>query len=175
MELKEIRQIIEKVCDLNLSKRSRKREYVYARWIYYRISKDNTTKILSQIGKEINKCHATVIYGLKEFNDVIETAPDLKKLYYKCLFVINKEKELNAPKTIEEHLKRKIKHYKFELQQKDNIIININNDDLRRLLELDKQTIDLFCETRLKPFLKMQESKITNKDLIQKQILTRTM
>ncbi len=50
-----------------------------------------------------------------------------------------------------------------------------NNVHIRKLLTLDNELINSFCETRLKPFLKMQESKITNKDLIQKQILTRTM
>ena len=175
MTLQDIRKIVEESCEVNLSKRSRKREYVYARWIFYRIAKDNTTKILSQIGREINKCHATVIYGLREFNKVVETDSKLKELYYVCLFVINNKKELNTPVSVEEYLKRKIKHYKLEIQQKDNIIINVNNNDLRELLKLDKETIDFFCETRLKPFLKMQESKVTNNDLIQKQILTRTM
>ena len=47
--------------------------------------------------------------------------------------------------------------------------------EINELLKLDEDQIKFACETRLKPFLKMQESKVTNNDLIQKQILTRTM
>ena len=60
--------------------RSRKREVVYMRAIYYKLCKEFTFESLVKIGKTINKDHATVIHGLKVFDNVIN--PTWEKGYY---------------------------------------------------------------------------------------------
>ena len=86
----------------------------------------------------------------------VEVSPVYNFMYLKAIMYF-------FPNELEEKRLQPIKNIKYK------------NDVLNRFLMLDDETIDFFCETRLKPFLKMQESKVTNNDLIQKQILTRTM
>jgi DNA (cytosine-5)-methyltransferase 1 len=81
-------------------------------------------------------------------------------------------------------------HYELRLNEKDaqivelnnkleyidrNIGANTNNPHLKQLLKLDESVINLFVETRLKPWIKMQESKVTNQDLINKQYMLRSI
>ena len=75
--------------------RSRKREVVYMRAIYYKLCKEFTFESLVKIGKTINKDHATVIHGLKVFDNVIN--PTWEKSYY------------NKYLKLQEHLNTKVK------------------------------------------------------------------
>ena len=82
----------------------------------------------------------------------------------------------NAEEEIKQ-LEEKVQSLQAELI-KNNILLERGQSkykEINDVLKLDDESIRFFCETRLKPFLKMQESKVTNNDLIQKQILTRTM
>jgi len=75
--------------------KSRKREVVYMRAIYYKLCKEFTFESLVKIGKTINKDHATVIHGLKVFDNVIN--PTWEKGYY------------NKYLKLQEHLNTKVK------------------------------------------------------------------
>ena len=79
MTLKDIKKTVEHVTGLSLTKNTRKREYVYARFIYFYLARkygkkefiiDGCVKYydcsLDSIGKLINKDHATVIHGCKQ-------------------------------------------------------------------------------------------------------------
>ena len=51
-----INKIVKKVSTefgLDITKRSRKREYVYARAVYYKIARDMYNKTLSEIGRSV--------------------------------------------------------------------------------------------------------------------------
>lgn len=83
MTLQEIRKIVEVRLELDLSSKSRKRELVYGRAVYFKLCKELTKCSLNDIGRAVNRDHATVIHGLTLFDDVIDTGyePFLKKVY----------------------------------------------------------------------------------------------
>ena len=60
-----------------LKSKTRKREIVDARYIYFRRAKEITKASTTKIGEYVNRHHATVIHGIKETFNV----PDLIKKY----------------------------------------------------------------------------------------------
>ena len=64
-DLKIIRDLVESYVGVNISCRSRKREVVYGRAIYYQLARDFTPHPLALIGGEINKDHSRDINCIK--------------------------------------------------------------------------------------------------------------
>tara|TARA_B100000519_G_C14258654_1_gene446400 strand:- start:395 stop:793 length:399 start_codon:yes stop_codon:yes gene_type:complete len=70
MTFEEIRTVVEDQLGLNLKEKSRKKEYVEARYIYFKLCMDYADKkTLSAIGNSLHKDHATVLHGLRSVND----------------------------------------------------------------------------------------------------------
>ena len=65
--LKTIMQRVNKTYNLTISRKTRGREYVYARAVYYKLARELTNYSLSQIGLLVYKDHASVLHGLKTF------------------------------------------------------------------------------------------------------------
>ena len=62
--------------------KSRKRERVYIRSIFFKLSKEYTIQSLDTIGSRLNKTHATVINALDVFeNEVKVYEPDFYQVY----------------------------------------------------------------------------------------------
>lgn len=81
--LKLLRKEVKEATGCNINNPRRKREYVYARALYYRLSKEFTTCSLSDIGKSVGKDHATVLHGLRTFEEVItKEEPQIMRMYY---------------------------------------------------------------------------------------------
>ena len=71
MELSQIRELVESEFKIDISQVTRIREVVYVRNLYYKLARDYTSFGYSDIGKEINKNHATVIHGVKTMEEVV--------------------------------------------------------------------------------------------------------
>ena len=94
MNSKIIKKAVESAFNTCISVKSRKREIVYMRSIYYKLCKDFTNESLDAIGKQVNKDHATVLNGLKIFDNIIDN------FWEKELF--------NVYMNIKNHIKTKI-------------------------------------------------------------------
>ena len=106
MTIEEVKGIVENYYNFNLSVRSRKREIVFARFIFYKLAYDFCKiRTLSKVGKSVKKDHATVIYGLKEFDNIMPYDKDFEKDYlnlkricneysYNVQDIINKSKKI---------------------------------------------------------------------------------
>ena len=71
--------------DLVGTAKHRKRNYVYARAIYYRITRDLTVESLADIGKPLKKNHATVVHALNNvFTSIESYEPDMFDVYKAC-------------------------------------------------------------------------------------------
>ncbi len=75
-----IRNIVNNAFNKKIQERTRRRDVVYPRAIYYRLAKDYSDESLFKIGDAVDKDHATVIHGLKLFENVIN--PLWEKNYY---------------------------------------------------------------------------------------------
>ena len=117
-------EIIHRICDFNFSEdwdsKTKTQSKVFERAIYYKLSKEFTKSSLSEIGRRINKDHATVLHGLKIFKKDIKQSKQFssyKKLYenlkQKCeLRLLKKEfKQMT--------LKQKIMHSNINLREEN--------------------------------------------------------
>ena len=69
--LEVIRKAVETVTNCDVVERTRQREYVQARSIFYRFARDNK-QTLQAIGKFLKRDHATVMHSLKKFEQDVE-------------------------------------------------------------------------------------------------------
>ena len=94
---------------------SREREIVYMRAIYYKLCKEFTFESLYSIGKQVNRHHATVLFGLKTFDNIINSNVEIE--YYK--------KYLTLKTRIQKKLSLEIKSYEPDRFYRDNQLIKI--------------------------------------------------
>jgi len=66
-----IKEIINKYFELDISKKTRQREYIEARFIYFTLVKKYTGLSLAAIAKTTSQNHATVLHGIKKLKDLM--------------------------------------------------------------------------------------------------------
>ena len=69
--LEVIRKAVETITNCDVVERTRQREYVQARSIFYRFARDNK-QTLQAIGQFLKRDHATVMHSLKKFEQDVE-------------------------------------------------------------------------------------------------------
>lgn len=65
INLEKIKQFVDRYYGISIDKNTRKDEYIRARTMYYFLSREYTSKGLSDIGCILDKDHATVLHNLK--------------------------------------------------------------------------------------------------------------
>lgn len=72
-KLKRIKRLVESHLELNdIKTRSRRRDYVCARFLYFKIAYNTCRTSLSKIADIVDRDHATVIHGIKQFDDLVQ-------------------------------------------------------------------------------------------------------
>ena len=177
--------LLETNTDVRLNTNSRAGGLPKLRFVFFNIYLHVYNISLADLGSFLDKDHALVQHSKgvwenqisKEFLHLLIKYKDYKKLSttkerkkltdYELILKLQDEVQLLNNELITTKID-------FETYKK-NTHVNIKNDTIRKLLSLDEETINFFCETRLKPFLRMNKSKITNQDLIKVQQNTRKM
>jgi len=129
MEQETIKEIVCNYFNLDITRTTRKKEYVEARAFYYRLMRQHTRLSLYEIGKSVNRDHASVIHGMKQLHDWIQVDASLKAKYR---ILDNKLKEYKAGQEIEINeaeiidtnikLKERVKLLEELIKEKDLII-----------------------------------------------------
>lgn len=135
--LKEIRSIVEQEFNLNLNNKTRKREYVFARAVYYKLCREITNNSYDDIGKTLDKDHATVLHGVRIFDTFLMQKALFKyelSIYNKVMEVYTDESDKNPSTLIE-----KIKAEKLKLQKEKQEVIKIYQDINNQYLDLKKK------------------------------------
>jgi len=70
MEMFHIKKLLIKLFNNDFTVKSRRRDIVYQRAVYYKLCMDYTSNSLSVIGESVGINHATVIHGLKIFKNL---------------------------------------------------------------------------------------------------------
>ena len=100
IKLKEIREIVEKYAKIDISSKTRIQKFVYTRAMYFYLCREYTILSLKEIGRSVNKDHATVIHGVKLFNDWIsEHEKGFIKMYEKIENEIQKKFKIRGGKS----------------------------------------------------------------------------
>jgi chromosomal replication initiation ATPase DnaA len=106
--LKQIIDYVNLSLDIDIGRDTRKREYVYGRSLYFVLARKHTVFSYEEIGEQIGRNHATVIFGCnKVFEYAQKEHPLIKKSLDKFIFKDGKEidrliyltKELNELET----------------------------------------------------------------------------
>ena len=188
MELEQIKNIVDKVVGFDITAKKRQIEYVDARRIFYKIARTKTKHSFASIGNCLNRDHATALHGIKQF-DILISQNEFLKYHYDLSLKIIKDNGFDAlkdAKTLKEIKKSytsliedkniELKKIALELEnlkkQKletvTRIESNVNNSIVRDLLSRDDETINFIAETRLKPALRMLDSRVTYDDILKK-------
>jgi chromosomal replication initiation ATPase DnaA len=94
MIMETIKKVIEKETKLSLSVRSRKREYLFARALYYKLCKEETAYSLQKIGDSLGFSHANVMHSInKIYPEIKKYDTDSYYAYLKCQNLTKKIKE----------------------------------------------------------------------------------
>jgi len=77
---KEIIDFINAELKIDITKKKKTNQYVFARTVYYKLAKELTNLPIAEIGRQVNKDHCSVIHNLKNFEEVVKRK-ELKKIY----------------------------------------------------------------------------------------------
>ena len=134
MTIQQLRKLIEKEYNLDLSDTCRKRKYVYAKKLFCYIGFYGLSYTSEEVGEEINIDHATVLYHSKTFFNVYNDY----KIFYNTLVT---NYGLDLPMV------------KFKEEFTDDSLKNIN----KILSKFSVEQLDDFFKTRLIPYSKMNK------------------
>lgn len=127
--LNKIAEIVGQRMGLNLYKNNRKHKVIIARSLYYSLSKELTNKSLEKIGAELKKDHATVIHGLKmyentyslENNDLLLLRDQIKTIIIDYNFNHN---EFDGEQI--KDLKAELSKIKYKLKSSSKLVKSLN-------------------------------------------------
>ena len=128
---KYIKQAVEKHIKLDLTNKSRKTNYVFGRWLAFKLTRKLTSYSLSNIGKLYNADHSTVLYGLKQFDIMYNQIDfiDYKENYKELLDIFIKMYKKND---IPRHLQT-IEEVRLSCEDEINKLTDKYNKDLAEL------------------------------------------
>jgi len=140
VQLETIKDYIEANIKVSLKKKTRERDMCYARAVYYKLAKRYTVQSLSSIGKLVDRDHATVLHGLKLFDEAVMYSEPLKIVYDS--FSINVENK--------------------NLEDADSNMLDIKNlaeqnKKLKRKVFKQNLEIDILKKQKIKPKNKTEE------------------
>ncbi len=111
ISLADIKHFVENELKINISRNTRKREYVYARAIFFKLCKEFSHQTLSKIGEFVGRDHASVIHGLYVFDVIALHKDSILNSYTKIRNEIFEETEDDLRKYNREN------YYKIKYEQ----------------------------------------------------------
>ena len=173
-DLEEIKNLVESKTRLNLKRNTRKREYVYARALFFKLCDRYLDVTSSALGNFLGKDHATVLHHRKTTYNYIEKEPRFFKAYKYICTILDKDikdlddeiihdacslQQLNYK---EKFLQNMIKAMHSEIKNRDKKIKSLSNkigqskfeDHELRYRDLPEDKKDIF-RTRVDAILKM--------------------
>lgn len=136
--MEKIKRIINKHFDLDISDKTRKFEYVFARACYYKICRDFLGLTFHSIGKSLNKSHCTVLYAIKELPWMAKSNPYMLKKYNSLMKKYNMS---SIKETIDQQ-----KDVDLQRLLVDYNLLLLENSHLKHKVEELTETIYLFAE-----------------------------
>jgi len=123
-----IKEIVDNYFELDLKRNTRKRNYVEARAVFYKLCREFTKLSLEQIGQQVNKDHASVLHGIKSLNNWIEQDNRIKNnLRILRGKVRNFENEKDNVIELDESIVLKYVQLKEQIKEQEEIINDLRN------------------------------------------------
>jgi hypothetical protein len=169
-----IKNLIKSKIDTDISVKSRTRPHPYYRCVYYKLCKDFTKFSLAEIGSQLNPIdkydHATVLHGLKRFDEWKDQNWFITyyKFYKALSLTIYKEKNQNKDnkefETIDDvkqyyklNFIKLVEKYRSIINKQSKQLYNLKNDEvINEIAKLDNKKIESL-KPRLEAFLLMNK------------------
>jgi len=90
---------------VNILSSSRDHEVVINRWLYFTLAKEYTDYSFREIGEIVGRNHATVIYGLKQFENECKWDKDLQTKYDRLSIICMKKMRCSNLKEVDQQIK----------------------------------------------------------------------
>ena len=141
---------------IDITKKKKTNEYVFARTLYYKLAKEYTNLPITAIGAAVNKDHCSVIHNLKNFDEVIKRK-ELRKIYdtFKLYPIKSERLQYTEAIILNEQLRNELLDTKQKYTQllKENQVEDTSTIDYL-LKGLTQEQIDLVY-VRLEAMVKM--------------------
>lgn len=125
-----IKEIVDNYFEINLKRNTRKRNYVEARAIFYKLCREFTKMSLEQIGEQVNRDHSSVLHGIRCLNNWVEQDNRIKNnLRILRNKIRNFEDEKDNIIDLDESIVLKYVQLKEQVKEQEEII-----NDLRKAL-----------------------------------------
>lgn len=123
-----IKEIVSNYFELDLVRNTRKRQYVEARAMFYKLCREFTKLSLEEIGKQVKRDHASVLHGIRSLNNWIEYDNRIKN---NLRILRNKishfEDEKDTVIELDESIVLKYVQLKEQVKEQDEIINDLRN------------------------------------------------
>jgi len=141
---------INDLAEIDITIKSRKRHVVWSRWIYFKITEEYTGAGPTFLGKQVNKDHATAIYGLNNITHALKVKK-YKNIYENALIKL----KLTPPK---------LDVSEFEISGVDDAPVDRDtlNIIVNKLKYFNSKELKYFLEYRVNPFIKTYKQNTIN-------------
>ena len=165
IEIEKIKELVESFYKLDLTNKTRKREYVYARKVFYKICIDNGYTFAS-VGESIGFDHCSALHNYKSFHVVDERDA---KIYQKCRDILNmtNDDDYEYVMSNKQTIKNVKNEYRVKELEKENKILRSKIESFEDAMPIidefygwDASDRYDFIEYRLKPYAKLIQKKI---------------
>jgi len=160
--LEVIRKAVETVTNCDVVERTRQREYVQARSIFYRFARDNK-QTLQAIGKFLERDHATVMHSLKKFEQDVEYDSLFRANYNAVKDILGNLDVKGCEDATETLLEAYEMRNTYLIKQNTELRAKLSrltsDDTINELLEgLPEDKIQYFIDNQLKSFVNIEKA-----------------
>ena len=160
--LEVIRKAVETITNCDVVERTRQREYVQARSIFYRFARDNK-QTLQAIGKFLERDHATVMHSLKKFEQDVEYDSAFRANYNAVKDILGNLDVKGCEDATETLLEAYEMRNTYLIKQNTELRAKLSrltsDDTINELLEgLPEDKIQYFIDNQLKSFVNIEKA-----------------
>ena len=140
MNKETIKEIVENYFELSISRNTRKRQYVEARAIYFKLCREFTQLSLEQIGKSVNRDHASVLHGVRSINTWVQVDKRMSNsMHILRNKIINYQIEKDETVELNESIVLKYIQLKEQVKWQEEMIQKLNTDLNEITIKHDKR------------------------------------
>ena len=160
--LEVIRKAVETITNCDVVERTRQREYVQARSIFYRFARDNK-QTLQAIGKFLKRDHATVMHSLKKFEQDVEYDSVFRANYNAVKDILGNLDVKGCEDATETLLEAYEMRNTYLIEQNSELRAKLSrltsDDTINELLTgLPESRIQYFIDNQLKSFVNIEKA-----------------
>jgi len=160
--LEVIRKAVETVTNCDVVERTRQREYVQARSIFYRFARDNK-QTLQAIGKFLERDHATVMHSLKKFEQDVEYDSAFRANYNAVKDILGNLDVKGCEDATETLLEAYEMRNTYLIKQNTELRAKLSrltsDDTINELLEgIPEDKIQYFIDNQLRSFVNIEKA-----------------